>query len=498
MWLRQFDDLYGYRGARTEVYYLNAWEFLMLWECMPLPTPKESRGALVPLTLLRPTSEEPDAYVVNPDAETAELLFFPAENLGAAELRKHWYMRRRRRPMVPAPSGTPMPDKQADQEGKARLLSVYMRPWVLDSRIATAEVPHIRDLDVVPCSAPAAALLRRRRLRDKQKAPDALRRSYAESWRWYVRGHVVSHHAQRLIVQFLAASCGKSKRQPGEDADDPESGLRTSKTLPPNALPLLRVREILARMSQAGDPDMVKKDTKHSKKGRTVNAEMEDDEVAEDDAALRQSDQIHDAMRLTAKLWATDAMLEPADAVDLRNSSLGHEKPPAAAGAHSRSRKKKGPRCPDAQQCRAYATLQKVDIDKWRAKISAETEAPTAEQWAVLDRVIERCQVEALELQKIAKGPSYKPKILKEPVRDCLFGIPGAGKSTCLRLIRRFFQECLKWEHGVQFQFLAPQHTMAALVGGTTIHGWSGIPVNATVASNKCNSKATVLSLIHI
>ena len=40
--LRHFPDLYGYRGSlpeNKEVFYLNAWEFLMLWEVRRLPRP---------------------------------------------------------------------------------------------------------------------------------------------------------------------------------------------------------------------------------------------------------------------------------------------------------------------------------------------------------------------------------------------------------------------------------------------------------------------------
>ena len=43
-----------------------------------------------------------------------------------------------------------------------------------------------------------------------------------------------------------------------------------------------------------------------------------------------------------------------------------------------------------------------------------------------------------------------------------------------------FFEEVLGWEHGVQFQLLAPQHTMALLIGGNTIHSWGQVPINAT------------------
>jgi len=68
-------------------------------------------------------------------------------------------------------------------------------------------------------------------------------------------------------------------------------------------------------------------------------------------------------------------------------------------------------------------------------------------------------------------------------------GIPGAGKSTCIGYMRRLFEECLGWGDGVQFQFLASQNTMAALIGGQTIHSWGRIPINATQANSKVGTK---------
>merc|ERR1712159_734282 len=93
-----------------------------------------------------------------------------------------------------------------------------MRPWVLDRRFANEEVPFIADLDVVPVAQPKPIS---RRLRCKQPRRGIPVRNYAASWSWYVRGNVVTRHAKRLIVQFMAANCGKTKR--GEDeyfADD--------------------------------------------------------------------------------------------------------------------------------------------------------------------------------------------------------------------------------------------------------------------------------------
>ena len=43
--LRHYEDLYGYRGNNHEVFYLNAWEFLMLWKCLPLPRPQRGRSS---------------------------------------------------------------------------------------------------------------------------------------------------------------------------------------------------------------------------------------------------------------------------------------------------------------------------------------------------------------------------------------------------------------------------------------------------------------------
>jgi len=35
-WLRHFDDLYGFRGNHASIFLLSPWEFLMLWEVVPI------------------------------------------------------------------------------------------------------------------------------------------------------------------------------------------------------------------------------------------------------------------------------------------------------------------------------------------------------------------------------------------------------------------------------------------------------------------------------
>ena len=171
--------------------------------------------------------------------------------------------------MVPAPSNTPMPDKQRNAEAKARLYSVYLRPWTLHNDTATPEVPHITNLDeLTACremgeatagaatahsggstlerSMEADAEHRRKRLRGKQKPNESEPsiRSFASAWSWYVRGHIVSEHAARIIKQFMAACCGKASKDADEfDGDD--DGRQRCREMPDNTLPLARVHAIL-------------------------------------------------------------------------------------------------------------------------------------------------------------------------------------------------------------------------------------------------------------
>jgi len=123
---QHFDDLYGYRGNHWAVFLLSPWEFLSLFEVVEKP---------------------PGSNIVSA-ADGSTVLFPPTSGENAPH--KHFYMRRRIRPMVPAPTNTPMPSKETNSEKKGRLYCLYMRPWVLDFNYATCEVPHITLLNCVP------------------------------------------------------------------------------------------------------------------------------------------------------------------------------------------------------------------------------------------------------------------------------------------------------------------------------------------------------------
>ena len=76
-----------------------------------------------------------------------DYVVYPDTPLLRDSFRHQWIMRRNKRPFTPKPHNTPMPDREANVEDRARLYSVYLRPWVLDQLHADGAVPHITELD---------------------------------------------------------------------------------------------------------------------------------------------------------------------------------------------------------------------------------------------------------------------------------------------------------------------------------------------------------------
>ena len=98
------EDVYGYRGRHPRVYYLSPWEFLMYWK--------------------------PVRYDET-NANAKDVIMFPDTTL-LKVFRFEWMLLRTERPYVPQPEGTPMPDREKTADGKAKLFSIYLRPWVLE------------------------------------------------------------------------------------------------------------------------------------------------------------------------------------------------------------------------------------------------------------------------------------------------------------------------------------------------------------------------------
>ena len=133
-----------------------------------------------------------------------------------------------------------------------------------------------------------------------------------------------------------------------------------------------------------------------------------------------------------------------------------------------------------------YAKL----LHDWFLQLEAEEEPPNTEQLAVLHAVRDRIMAEA-ELNKEGSGiwkrlrrtGTADPR--EEPLRGLCHGCPGTGKSRVIKWAIRMFTEALHWTHGVEFQCVAFQNTVAYAMGGLTLHSSGDIQIGGTSDGRK-------------
>ena len=141
--------------------------------------------------------------------DSGDVLFYAELSKGSEDLRNTFYMQRRRRPMVLAPTSCPMPDKQRSGERRDRLYLLYLQPWVLESSWALPGiVPHICCLNQV---------------QDQTCEKGTCSYSYSEAWKKYISKNIVSartsHHCAihgcllRQVEDYGSAARGCNTRQ---------------------------------------------------------------------------------------------------------------------------------------------------------------------------------------------------------------------------------------------------------------------------------------------
>ena len=201
-----------------------------------------------------------------------DYLTFPDHPL-LQRFRHEWIMVPHSRPRVPVFASSKMPRAGMKDEEKARLCSLYWRPWTLCADFSqTPHVPHLLQMRLYP------APIVRHRLRAKGRAPaDETMPSWAGSWGRYIRGNVVSEHAARLIRRFLSLTLARSSYNGRDSDDDAESGKEDMEGhgADPVKLKLDELHEILRVKEACGDDSEQKNDKqidKLSKKTANVRA----------------------------------------------------------------------------------------------------------------------------------------------------------------------------------------------------------------------------------
>ena len=222
-------------------------------------------------------------------------------------------------------------------------------------------------------------------------------------------------HAQRMIVQFMTANCGRSKRR--DDVVDTKEPRVES--CPPNVVALQQLHKLLDAIGES----QCTGDKVPSKPRRS--AETDSDE--EEEVSAKRSTQMKNALCATSALWRRDAsawMVRSPNKVHTRLDLAKHHKP----ASQRRSTHKQGD--VSTAQGTAYLKLKQANISAWWRKVQTSDKKPNAQQTHFLEAVSSRCKTEAAELNRW-NGPvkSRRANMLSEPVRICLFGDPGAGTN---------------------------------------------------------------------
>ena len=141
----------------------------------------------------------------------------------------------------------------------------------------------------------------------------------------------------------------------------------------------------------------------------------------------------------------------------------------------------------NAERAAALSTLTSAtveDVELWLQQLRARRDEHNKP-------VVNEKHFEAVEkiatrvMHELHAGPKPTNEDFGEPLRWCVHGGPGTGKSKhVIAFVKELFEQALHWDMGVHFQMVVFQAVMADLLGGDTIHHALGIPVRKHNDSN--------------
>ena len=184
------------------------------------------------------------------------------------------------------------------------------------------------------------------------------------------------------------------------------------------------------------------------------------------------SSQVQEALQHGHKLW--DSILDhsldhnhfdqaPTFSPDLANVKAVTQ-PKKKAKKHDPGSKRNDIGC-----IKAYPETLDDIVREWRTELLQAKVQPDEEQMGVLEAVLERCKLEAT-----AEATDTIHKCPGDPMLAIVHGLPGAGKSEVIKWLRKLFEK-LGWTDNAEFMCAAPMNSMAALIGGRTVHNIGGL-----------------------
>ena len=394
VWLRRFPDLRGYRGENAEnagVHLLSPWAFLAHWECRRLPRPQKGADGAIGCLSTWPVPAGPDepgnknqTFGPNPEAERRTVLFYPiiGDEDRDFQRRGKRCMRKRDRPMTPAPISAPMPDRQPTKQDKARVYSVHLRPWVPDRQRATSAAPRVVDLGRADCLGDDAARAGERpqtHRRSMGPKTGPLEADYSLAWRTYVRGNAVSKNAARIIAQFMAACCWSTKERGDCDAGADDGEGKPQKA-PDQKLALQRVRRILDTMSAELVDNGAKRARGDAGDGAGGKNIVADDDLDEACRRRQQSGTANEAARLAASLRPREARRwpeGPAETAPRRSPRARRRRERQQAEAEVREEEQLQM---EARAMEARVKWRDASVDNWLTQLGRGTTPPNDAQ----------------------------------------------------------------------------------------------------------------------
>jgi len=318
------------------------------------------------------------------------------------------------------------------KEEKARLWSVYFRPWTLFKDFASPTVPYLASMDI--CTGA------RKRMRGKtatEPVHDAEEvRDWRVSWRTYLAGNIVSDHAARIIKNVLLGTLAEGRRDDDSDGEEVDKNNDVSIG---HSTSTERIHELIK--SSATD-------------------------VENDVSGKVYSDKMQGAMKSVIRMLAH--MQQPLHESRLKASryivTLNRKQPSAASK-----------RAPTNHSQDGVCTFYDIDFaaksDAFHASLQSSAEPPTGEQMGLLARVHARCVEERTE--EAVSGLAQEHS--SAPMMDLVHGLPGSGKTKLITMIFKYFEEVWGWTHGNEFVGVAPMNSMAGNIGGFTLHSFGGL-----------------------
>ena len=425
-------QVYGWRGRDPRVYYLSPWEFTAFWEVHRLQPPRgEASDFSVWVNGAPPNPQPEDGVQFGRDyvwktqlpQSNQEVVRMP-QRLTTKAVADH-YLIRRRAPLVPYPTATPLPKADMAKADQCRLLNVYLRPWTLAGDDASPHVPHIAALD--------------QQISDRQQVPVRRctgktrigRRCHAAAWQDYIKHHIVSEHAKRTIRNFLAAAECSPEDVTEEDVD--------ATKVPRQDVDTSLVDVTTVQRLTAGEGFQYSK---------------------------RSAQTVQNIVQQWTPQTVTNTSSRPVTVC------AGIPDPGAPVPAPDDHTKPKQGQDPPQPVDISYAGFRPELARSWlnSLQFSGSPPVPSTEQCACLTAIINRCEEEMQDERTEAVHRS-------EPLRAILHGVPGAGKSQTLHWLRQYFEMVCGWEHLREFAFVAPQNTQAALINGVTLHSFAELKV---------------------